>query len=71
MSYNAEKSTFYQENALFASSPLQVSFGEPPLEFFFQKTLILAFKAHSKSKLSRENETKIVKITHSGRVVNV
>ena len=30
---------------------------------FFQKTLILAFKANSA--LSHENETKIVKITHS------
>ena len=29
----------------------------------FQKTLILAFEANSA--LSRENETKIVKITHS------
>ena len=31
---------------------------------FFQKTLILAIEANSA--LSRENETKIVKITHSG-----
>ena len=30
----------------------------------FKKTLILAFEANSA--LSRENETKIVKITHSG-----
>ena len=34
------------------------------LEKTFQKMLILAFEANSA--LSHENETKIVKITHSG-----
>ena len=34
---------------------------------FFQKMLILAFEVNSA--LSRENETKIVKITHSAVVV--
>merc|ERR1712141_212234 len=33
----------------------------------FQKTLILAFEANSA--LSRKNETKIVKITHSAKVI--
>ena len=35
---------------------------------FFQKTLILAFEANSA--LSRENETKIVKITHSAHLLS-
>ena len=41
-------------------------FGTAPFEKF-QKALILAFEANS-AFLSLENETKIVKITHSGKV---
>ena len=41
---------------------LQVPFGHPPFENF-QRTLNLAFEANST--LAREDETKIVKITHS------
>ena len=52
------KSTFFE---IFSN-------GASPLESlhlnFFQKTLILAFEANSA--LSRENETKIMKITHGG-----
>ena len=39
-----------------------VPFGAAPFEKKIQKTLILAYEANSA--LSRENETKIVKITH-------
>ena len=46
----------------FFFTPLAPS--EPLLSKFFQTTLILAIEANSA--LSRENETKIVKITHSG-----
>ena len=42
-------------------------FGAAPFKFFF-RTLILVFEANSL--LSRENETKIVKITHSALHVN-
>ena len=42
-------------------------FGAAPFEKF-QKTLILAFEANRA--LSRENEIKIVKITHSEVVMN-
>ena len=37
---------------------------EPLCSKIFPKTLILAFEANSATALSRENETKIVKITH-------
>ena len=65
--------SFSQDSALFASkakvnvfwkkilTPLAPS--DPIRLKKFQKTLILAFEANST--LSRENETKIVKITHS------
>ena len=42
---------------------------KPLHSIFFQKTLILAFEANSA--LSRENETKIEKITHSGTVTGL
>ena len=45
-----------------------VSFGASPFEKISKKTLILVFEANSA--LSGENETKIVKITHSAYVRN-
>ena len=45
------------------SGPLRSKKFQKTLILAFQKTLILAFEANGA--LSRENETKIVKITHS------
>ena len=47
-------------------STLWVPFGHPPFEKITNNALILAFEANSA--LSRGNETKIVKITHSAVV---
>ena len=52
------KPTFFEKKILTPLAPLG-----PLRSKIFQKTLILAFEANSA--LSRENETKIVKITHS------
>ena len=56
---------FCETNALFASKVFEqrVPEGYPECRKKFQTTLILAFEANSA--LSRKNETKIVKITHS------
>ena len=51
-------------NVFWYFSLFRFLFGNPPLEIFKKTTLILAFEANNA--LSRENETKIVKITHCG-----
>ena len=56
------KSTFFLKNFSIQMAP-----SGPLRSKKFQKTLILAFEANNA--LSRENETKIVKITHSVLIV--
>ena len=57
------KSTFFE---IFSHSA--GPFGTAPFEIF-PKKMILAFEANSARSLTRKNETKIVKITHSAMVL--
>ena len=64
------KSTFFERLKLTffeIYSSLRWPLQDRSVRKIFQKTLILAFEASSA--LSRENETKIVKITHSDTTV--